>query len=345
MGSSSPSGGRQEPVTEHAPVSVIVCAHNEAIHLEQHLPLLLAQDYPSFELIVVNDASTDETAIVLDKWAATDSRLHIVTIKSGTQRLLPGKKWALQHGVAAAQYESLLLTDADCRPASDQWLSLMSLPLQQGRGIAAGYGACIPGKGLLNLFVRWETLHTFIQYSSYTRTGVPYMAVGRNLACKKELLQQAARSPLWASMPSGDDDLLIRETADSSNMVIIADPDAFTFSAAKNSWKDWLAQKQRHVSTGKCYRKSSQLLLGAYGASHGLMWLLFLVLLCCGYGSMVSGMMLLRCLLTWTVWSIAAHSMKERRLFLSLPLCDVGWALYNFALSPYIFFKNKQRWK
>lgn len=341
MGASAKS--KRKP-TDQQPLSIIICAKNEADNLRQNLPKVLTQDYPDYEVIVVDDASTDDTAAILQSFAQQYTRLKIVTIGRDEERLLPGKKFALNKAVAVAKNELLLLTDADCIPASGHWASLMAVPLQGQKELVAGYGGYKKAAGWLNKFIRWETLHTFIQYSSYANTGIPYMAVGRNIAYKKALLLDAQQSELWATIPSGDDDLLIRATANRKNMTVVAEPDAFTYSDAKDNMKDWIAQKQRHVSTGKLYKVHSRFLLSLYGFSHGLMWLLFGLLLCMGQSHLVIDVMFLRCLLSWAVWSIAAFSLQERWLILWFPLCDIAWAIYNFALSPYILFKNKQQW-
>lgn len=327
------------------PLSIIVCAHNEAANLAQHLPGILQQSLPHYEVIVVNDASDDDSDNILQALGAQYSHLRVVNIDKEEERLLPGKKFALSRALSAAQYEHLLLCDADCSPASQDWARLMSRALQGTTDIVAGYGAYKPRPGWLNVFIRWETMHTFLQYSSYAKRGLPYMAVGRNLACKKSVLLQAQADPLWAMMPSGDDDLLIRLMGNKNNVAIVADPSAFTISEAKTSFGAWVLQKQRHVSTGKIYKKHIQFLLATYAAAHGLMWLLWLVLWAAGFGYLVSSLMMLRCLLVWSLWAIQSESLKEQRLMIYLPLCDIGWAIYHLILSPYIFFKTKKQWK
>jgi cellulose synthase/poly-beta-1,6-N-acetylglucosamine synthase-like glycosyltransferase len=325
-------------------ISIIICAKNESRNLQDRLEQILNQIHPKFEVIVVDDASEDDTKNVLEAFGDQYPNLKIIHIDTNEARVFPGKKFALSKAVAQAQYEILLLTDADCTPASEHWANLMTAPLQTNKEIVAGYGGYKKASGWLNKFIRWETMHSFIQYSSYANTGLPYMAVGRNIAYKKNKLLKAQQSVLWATMPSGDDDILIRTTATKKNMAIIADPLAFTYSEAKNTLHDWWVQKQRHVSTGKLYKKGVQFLLSLYGLSHGFMWLLFIILLCMGKASLVFETMLLRCALTWVIWAIAAQRLQEQRLILWFPICDIAWAIYNFALSPFIFFKNKQQW-
>lgn len=333
-----------EPPLTQQPLSILVCARNEADRLQKGLPLLLSQELSDFEVILVNDCSTDDTQAIAEAAAAKYPNLRIIRLLPEEKRQYPGKKHALSIAASAAQHDNLLLCDADCHPSSLKWARIMTGPLQEGKEIVAGYGAYERRPGLLNAFIRWETLHTFLLFSSFGRSSIPYMAVGRNMACRKELLLSAQAHPLWQSMPSGDDDLLIRLKATPRNYTTIADPAAFTYSDAPSTVKDWITQKQRHVSTGKLYRLPVQLLLGAYASTHALMWICFILLSCSGKSYLVLSPMILRCLLTWSVWGLAANKMRERKLRYFFPFTDFCWVLYHTLMSPYIFFKNKQKW-
>ncbi len=340
-------------VGEAKGVSVIICARDEAENLILNLPHVLNQVYHGrFEVIVVNDNSCDETGKVLMKMKARYDNLSVVNILPGEERQLKGKKFALSKGVSVACYDWLLLTDADCFPASPHWLELMVAPLSNSKEIVAGYGGFYRAKGLLNAFTRWESMHTFLQYSTYTLAGRPYMAVGRNMACTKKVYVKAHQSEVWNKVPSGDDDLLVSICGSKDNTAIVSAQNAFTYSRTKTSWKEWVRQKQRHLSTGKYYKQPVKMLLGAYGISHALMWAFFFVVLFSGFWSFALVLMLIRCALFWWLWAITDLKLKEiGYTFYSLPFSfafpffDIGWLIYNFVFFPYIAFKNKNNWK
>lgn len=344
-----PSGAQNLP-DNRQPVTIIICAKNEARNLQQNLPAVLAQRYtnaagkPLFEVIVVNDASTDDTAAVLQALEQQYDNLWDIAISPDAERTLQGKKFALSKGLALATHPWLLLTDADCHPASDQWLQQMVAPLANGKEIVAGYGGYTSTGGLLNAFIRWETVHTFLQYGSYTLAGHPYMAVGRNLACTKDILLKAQRAEVWNKLPSGDDDLLVNIAATSTNMAIVHTPGSFTYSPAKPTWAEWARQKQRHLSTGKFYKKGVKRLLGAYGLSHALVWLLFFMLLFTGMWQYALWIMAARMGLYWLLFAVLAMKLKERAPAMLYPLFDFGWMIYNFAFAPYIIWKTKKQW-
>lgn len=340
----------QSVTTLPSPASVIICAKNEAPNLERNLPEILAQRYvnqsgnPHFEVVVVDDGSTDNTQSVLAALSAQHPHLRVVRISGDIKRDLPGKKYALREGLQQAQYPWLVLTDADCRPTSARWIEHMVKPLQAGISIVLGCAPYTFAPGILNAFIRWETLHTLLQYVGYAQVGLPYMAVGRNMACNRAVLESVVVSPVWSVVPSGDDDLLMRIAATKDNTAVVINPDAFMMSPAKRTWSEWLRQKQRHMSTGKYYKMPVQLLLGGYALSHAGIWILAGTLLCTSYASLAVSLLMARCVLYWALWWLAARKIGITRIGRFLPLFDIGWMIYNFVLAPYILWKNKQQW-
>jgi cellulose synthase/poly-beta-1,6-N-acetylglucosamine synthase-like glycosyltransferase len=335
----------RHPAIEAKGVSIIICAKDEVHNLRKNLPVVLSQKYGAdFEVIVVNDASTDSTEEVLQEMSRQYAALSVLTILPEEARTFKGKKFALSKGLGIAKYDWLLLTDADCLPASDKWLEEMVAPLGAGKEIVAGYGGYHTAPGVLNAFTRWETLHTFMQYSTYAMAGLPYMATGRNMACIKSILLRAQQHELWNNLPSGDDDMLVRIGGTANNTAIVCHDTAFTYSDAKPTWKEWVAQKQRHLSTGKFYKAHIQLLLGGYALSHALMWLCFLIMLFFYWKTafILAG---IRCKAYWVLWSAAAGRVQEKKLIPLFPFFDPAWAVYNFVFLPYITWKNKQNWK
>jgi len=338
-------------LNDKPPVSVIVCAKNEAENLRQNLPVILSQRYtndagkPLYEVIVVNDASTDHTALVLLSVQKDYPGLKVINIAAEEERIFKGKKFALSKGVEIAESQFLVMTDADCKPVSEKWLQLMVAPLTEGKEIAAGYGKFVAHEGLLNSFIRWETMHTFLQYTTYALNGFPYMAVGRNIACRKAIFEKALTSEAWNKLPSGDDDLLVNAAATKDNIAIVVDKDSFTLSMPKADFPEWVSQKQRHLSTGKYYRPAIKALLSVYASSHALIWLLFILLLIVGDTQMVLLAMAFRCFIYWFIWLYTAKKVGEKGILPLFPILDFTWMVYNFGFSPYILWKNKKQWK
>lgn len=263
---------RKAPQTHPGvPVSVVVCAHDECDNLRELVPLLLAQDYPEYEIIVVNDRSNDGTYDFLLEQTAKNPRLRMVDVQSTPERV-NGKKYGLTLGIKAASHEWVLLTDADCRPASERWIHRMSQHFAEGVDFVLGFSPYVKGKGLLNLFIRFETLLTAIQYFAFGWLKNPYMGVGRNLAYRKSLFISKKGFNHFLHVAGGDDDLFVNLHARGSNTRLEISHESQMRSIPKTSWRSFFRQKVRHLAVGKRYRFSHRFLLGLFHLSWLLTW-------------------------------------------------------------------------
>lgn len=348
-------------------VSVIICGKNEAHQITEHLTAICQQEYPLYEVIFIDDNSTDNTQEVfphlLQKFP------HLRTFKNESNNHWKGKKSALDYGISKAQYDAILVTDADCKPKTDQWIQRMML--HYNNNIALGYAPYYVGKiKFLPQWIQWETMHTFIQYSSYASSGNAYMGVGRNMLYAKSHYQKAVSNPeflkTYNTIPSGDDDLLIQEMIKHTEVSVCAHPDTLVYSRATTNWASYWQQKSRHASTGKFYTNKLKGLLGLYGFTHGIMWLLGIALILyyvftphkqdtvftwndwvsIKYLYIVLLLLLNRIHIIRNTWNNFYKSIHGEGLTANFLLRgDLFWAIYNLILSPYIFIKNKQRWK
>ena len=201
---------KEQKKTFSKAVSVVVCGFNEEQYWEALVDKLLDQDYPNFEIVLVNDQSTDNTKFIFKQWE-NHPKIKLVDIGEDIKKGL-GKKFALTLGIKAAKYDYLLLTDADCYPRDKDWISSMAQHFSN-KTIVLGYGAYEKHKGLLNKLVRFDTFQVAMQYFSYALIGKTYMGVGRNLAYKKSLFFDNKGFATHLHLPSGDDDLFIKEVA------------------------------------------------------------------------------------------------------------------------------------
>ena len=327
------------------PVSVIVCARDEANNLEQNLPEVLMQDYPyTHEVIVVNDNSHDDTKYFLEEMEKTFRQLKPVTL---TQEALhiPGKKFPLSVGIKTAKYEVLLLTDADCTPASNQWIAKMQDGYSEGKEVVLGYGAFHKRGGLLNKLVRYETFHTALQYLSYALAGKTYMGVGRNLSYRKDLFFTNKGFSSMNHVPGGDDDLFINKVATPTNTSIVIDKEAFTLSEAPKSFGAWWRQKSRHYSTSRFYKTSHQVLLGLYAFSHFLFYPLMaasIIFYCWWLALSVYG---LRFIMQAIVSYKSMRKLNEQDLFPFFWLLDIWQFFYYIVFSITLVKKPRSTWK
>jgi poly-beta-1,6-N-acetyl-D-glucosamine synthase len=243
------------------PVSVVICARNEDENLTEFLPKILTQDYPEFEVVVVNDCSSDNTENVIDEFAKIFPNLRKVTIKEDGY-YKHGKKFALLVGIKGAKYNRMLLTDADCYPSSNQWLKSMASKFSDTKEIVLGYGAYEKQPGFLNKLIRFDTFMIGVSFLSAAIKKKAYMGVGRNLAYTKDLFFKHKGFSGHYHVQSGDDDLFVNEAATSENVNVCVHKDAVTYSKAKKTFRAWKLQKVRHLTTAPLYRAQSKTRLG-----------------------------------------------------------------------------------
>ena len=330
--------------TQQHPVSVIICARDDAAKLANNLPGSLVQNYPSTnEVIVVNHNSQDDTRYLLDEFKKTFKGLHIVNL---TQEAIgiPGKKYPLSMGIKEAKHEILLLTDADCVPASEFWIQKMQDGYNANTEVVLGYGAYHKKAGFLNKLIRFETFHSALQYFSYALAGVPYMGVGRNLSYKKELFLRNKGFSSINHIASGDDDLFINKVATKENTNIVINPEAFTLSEPKKTFGEWMKQKTRHYSTGKYYQPKTKFLLGLYSASHFLFYPFFIISLFIFDWRIVLGIFGLRLLIQAFIYYKAMKKLDEKDLFAWWWLLDLWMFLYYIIFLPSLWKKPRATW-
>lgn len=243
---------REERTDNQPPVSVIVCAKNEARNLSALVPQLYAQEYPDFRIIVVDDCSVDDTAMVLAELHSRYPELYITTIP-GDKKFTHGKKLAVTVGLKAARTEHVVFIDADCLPSSTHWLSEMMSHYTAGREIVIGYGRYAAGRGLLNFVIRYEAFWNAVQYFGFARAWRPFMGVGRNLSYTKSAYEQSSKFRNNIRILSGDDDMFVSEVGTRRNTAVCYRPEGQTVSHPKRTWLDWSIQKTRHYSTASYY--------------------------------------------------------------------------------------------
>lgn len=320
------------------PVSVIICAKNEAENLAQNLPFFIKQRHEKFELVLINDCSIDNTLSIMEQFKnEPNTNIKIVDVEANEQ-FWGSKKYALTLGIKAATYEHLLFSDADCKPVSEDWITEMTAHFNENHQIILGYGAYQKIKNsFLNKLIRFETVLTAIQYFSYLNIGIPYMGVGRNLAYTKSIFFSVNGFAKHIKIRSGDDDLFINQVATKKNTSFCITKKSFTKSIAKSSFNSWIQQKRRHVSTASFYKPFHQFLLGTYYATLFLFWIIGIFLLCVQFKwEIIAVLIAVRMLIQYIIFGISAKKLNEKDLILFTPFFE----LFLIFIQMFIFIKN-----
>ena len=327
---------KNEFVRSDQPVSVIVCARDEYYNLKENLPLLLTQDYSTFEVVVVNHGSEDETNYLLRDLSDEYKNLKIVNV-SQDLNFFTGKKFPLSIGIKSASYEVLLFTDADCKPSSNQWIRRMAANFTEETEIVLGYGAYNKSGSLINLLIRFDTTRVAMNYLSFARAGMPYMGVGRNMAYRKSLFFRQNGFISHYRIQSGDDDLFINKAATGKNTRIEIQAEAHTDSAPKSSLNEWLRQKRRHLQTGGYYKPMHKFALGVFAITQVLFWALAILLLVMWYQPyIVLGIVALRLFSQLFITGKVMKKLSEKGFLFLVPFFE----LFLMIISPFLAFAN-----
>ncbi|MEO9806656.1 MAG: glycosyltransferase [Reichenbachiella sp.] len=333
---------RTKPKKNH-PVSVIVCAHNELTNLKKLIPLLLEQEHSNFEVIIVDDRSDDGTYDYLLE--AQSEQLKFVRVDRVHDHI-NAKKFALTLGIKAAVNDIVLLTDADCVPASVQWISEMTGNFVKKTEYVLGLSPYSKSSGLLGHFIQFETQWTAMNYVGFALAGNPYMGVGRNLAYRKSSFLEHKGFSTIQHIVGGDDDLLINERANKNNTRVVIGSDSLTYSIPKATWSEYIRQKIRHWSVSKYYRIKDKFLLGLQNFANLVFWLALTILAVQTNNYLIpAGMLIFRMVFVTILVNLTSKKFGYRMNIWLVPLMDILYAGYASIFGIIALLTKKVRWK
>lgn len=328
-----------------APLSVVVCAHDELENLQALVPLLLQQHYSNFEVIVVDDRSNDATR----DWLLAETKLHAnlrMVHVDHTPNHINGKKYALTLGIRAAKHDWIVLTDADCRPESTNWLHGLSEGISEGTQIILSYSPYQKQAGWLNRFIRFESIITALQYLGFALLKRPYMGVGRNLAYRKSLFMDNKGFTNMLSYTGGDDDLFVNQHAKGGNTAVAIGAQTLVSSVPKTTVAEFFQQKTRHLAAGKKYKFTDRLLLAPFVLSWMLSPILGIVLLLISANPIfIAGALLLRLIVMTTTLYVATKRLGDSFELWPVLVLDIIYSIYYLTTAPTALLTKKIQWK
>lgn len=336
----------QTVTPKRIPISVIVCAKNEAEKVRQFVPILAAQDYPDYEIVLIDDASGDETLDIFEEFEKQYSNIRLVKVENN-EAFWGNKKFALTLGIKAARKEYLLFTDADCYPVSKDWISNMSSRFTMSKTIVLGYGAYEKVKNsFLNKIIRFDAMLGAIQYFSWAKAGVPFTGEGRNLAYKKEEFFKVNGYIDHMSIRAGEDSLFINQAATKKNTAVCYTPESFTYSEPKKSFKGWFSQKRRDTFTASFFKASHKLQLRLFYLSQLLFIILAVILAVLQYNWMfLVPVVVFRYCITWIVAGYSAAKLKEKDTVYWYPVIEIILIFTQVNVFLSNLFSKPVHWK
>ncbi len=322
------------------PVSVVVCVHNRKEQTEKLVKALSEQNYPNFEIILVDDRSIDDIAYWIQELPKQYPMVKVTRIDEPHSPINP-KKYALTIGIKATskemQFEAgdnyIVFTDNDCIPASPNWLAQMASGFKNGKKIVLGYSPYRSKSGLLNALYRFESMFTGLQYLSLAMAGKPFMGVGRNLAYTRKLFFDFKGFYKHTGITGGDDDLFVNRTATAQNTAVVLHPDAYVWSEPKTHWAEWLRQKRRHYYVGRYYKWRTRWRLGFLSGAYIFTFPLLTVLLFTPIWFLAPAIWLLRALVVIPIQWMAQRKLQTGLGFITLIVVDALYAGIHFIFG------------
>ena len=260
------------------PVSIVLCARDAYEYLVELVPVLLGQDYPDFEVVIVNDCSDDETEEYLKDLERQEPRIKPVQLKQHLN-FFNGKKFPLSMGIKSAQNDLIVLTDCNSIPTNNQWLRSVVNCYGKNTEVVIGYSPFSQKKGFLNKLIRFDAIQNALLYLSAALNGHPYMGIGNNLSYRKELFYRNKGFISHYTTSVGDDDLFVSQVATQKNTEVLIDPDNAILTRPPQSFHQWKRQKSARYSTISRYSARARMMLSLFYASQFLFYTSFIALL------------------------------------------------------------------
>ena len=330
--------------TSEIPISVIIYTKNQAEKFLTFLPSILEQEYYKFEIVLINNASSDNTSVLLESYAKKHAHIKVINVENN-EAFWGSKKYALTLGIKTAQYPNLLFTDTNCTLVSKHWISEMSKKFTTNKTIILGYKKYQKENSLSNIFIRYENLLKAIKCFGFTKLGSPFMAFGNNFGYQKSEFFKVKGFINHMKTNAGEADLFIKDAANKENTTFCISEKSFIKTAIPTSFSKWFAANKEEIVITKKYKFKHRFLLKFFTFSKILFYVLATVLFFVYPYQIILPIVLAYFLLQYIIIGISAKKLKEPQIIFFLPFLEIGLLLIQISIFSANLISKPNHWK
>ena len=336
--------------TEFPGISIIITAKNEAENLQKNLPFILEQDYPNFQVVVVNNGSTDGTEDVLKRLSNDYPNLYITFIPVDSEKV-NDKKLAITIGIKAAKHDILLFTEADCKPLSNKWVNHYATEFSIGKDVVIGNCQLEVKNGLSQKYILIDNLIFSIKYSSFALRNKLYFGIGRNMAYRKHLFFDNKGFSSFLNLEYGEDNLFVNKIVTKNNTSVLLSPESMVVNKVINGLTSWRSIKAKYLITSRHLTGHQSKLLAFEVFSRYGFYLAFALLALTGilkssvYLIVIAAILyLIRFVIQIVITNRNSKLYNAGKFYLSLPILDLWSPIMNALFLNYEKKRNRNRY-
>ncbi len=335
------SGKKKEKHGEYPSISIIIPSRNYEENLRELIPSLLEQDYPDFEVVVVDDCSSDGT-----EWYLTELKYQSDKLK--TSRIIQETDFpnalVITIGVRAASKEWLIFLNPLCRVGSKEWLKSFASGIHPKTEAVFGFVKYTNTEGSMQKFFRYENFDSFLLYGSARYLGMPMPFSDMNIAYKREQFLNLKGFAGVLDSRFSENELYINKLSNRKNTTFLFDRSTVVSYSGDTQWQDGINFKKKQLLIKKKFTFGQKLYLRINVFSRLIFDASMIALLILSpWRFWIAGIWLFK-IINELIWGIVAlNRIGEKKLFPGLLVMRSAVIFYNSYLSFKQLFKRKKR--
>lgn len=335
---------KKEKEYDLKPISVILYVKNSELYLEKNIDYFINQKYPKFEILLVNNASSDNTDIILEKLSEKHKSLRIINVENN-ESFWGNKKYTYTLAIKAAKYEHLIFSEIDCKPVSENWIHEINKSFSSKKTIILGYKRLLKTSSLFNLIIRFDNLLESIKSFSFTKINSPYSADSRNYAFTKKDFYRVNGFINHIKIKNGKEDLFVKDAKQKYNSAYTLSDESFVESSKSLSFKEWFLNKKNSNLLKRHYSFKNQFLLNAFSFSKVFLYFLTIILLLIHDWKIIliifSSYIIFQSVITF----IINRKFKETSIFYLSPILDFLLVLFQISIFISNLISKPPNWR